>query len=289
MMRSLAVGMLLLFARVMEAQSTDSVTLDQLQSAAIQNDPRGRTSELLAQQSRLRMQNLRAERLPSIAVNAQAQYQSTTFTLPITLPGVNFPTPKRDSYDAHVDAREQIIDPTLGARRNLERAQLGESQARVSTALYSLRQAVNDAYFNALQLQERERIERTAVTDLLAQLKVAEARVREGTALPSEAASLAAALITRRQSVDEIESSRRASLNILADLTGRNPGDSVVLAAGADSPVIARTAIEAITARPEYEQFKRAREVLDAQRSLASKKEMPRVSAFGRAGYGRPD
>lgn len=275
-------------SRTLGAQSSDTLRLSELQSAAVQNDPRGRTLQLLEQQSSLRMQNIRTEQLPSFAVNGQAQYQSTTFTLPITLPGVSFPTPKRDTYDAHLDAREVLLDPTRGVRQNLERAQLAESQARVNTSLYSLRQNVNDAYFNALLLQERGAVERTSTTDLEAQLKVARTRVREGAALPSEAAIIEAALIARRQALDEIESNRRAALNILADLTGRTVSGSSVLSIPLGQGVMTRSSIDSVKARPEFAQFQRTRDLLEAQRSVIAKKEMPRVSAFGRGGYGRP-
>jgi outer membrane protein TolC len=288
MKKRLALFLVPLFAHALHAQGADTLKLPDLQNAALQNDPRDRTIHLLQQQSNLRLGNIRAERLPSIAVNGQAQYQSTTFTLPITLPGVNFPTPKRDTYDAHVDAREPLFDATRGARIDLERAQLAESQARVSTSLYTLRQSVNDAYFNALLLQERADIERTNITDLEAQLKVAQARVREGTALRSEAATLAAALIARRQSLDEIQSNRRAAINVLADLTGRSIGDSVRLAIPASATATSRVNADSLDARPEVVQFQKARAALEAQRAVVAKKDLPRVSAFGRAGYGRP-
>jgi len=181
-----------------------------------------------------------------------------------------------------------LFDPTRGARLGLERAQLAESQARVNTSLYPLRQNVNDAYFTALLLQERAAVERTSTTDLEAQLKVALLRVREGAALPSEAAILEAALIARRQSLDEIESNKRAALSILADLTGRAISETATLTLPVYQRSLARNEIDSVKGRPELEQFKRARDVLEAQRSVIARKEMPRVSAFGRAGYGRP-
>src|SRR4029079_11172311 len=192
----------------------------------------------------------------------------------------------RDTYDAHVDAREQLFDPTIGARRSLERAELAESQARVNTALYTLRQNVNDAYFTALVLQERSAVERTSLTDLEAQLKVANLRVREGTALPSEAATIEATLLSRRQAVDELDANRKAALNVLADLTGRPAGETVTLAVPAQgaTATTARAAIDSMRSRPEFKQFESTRDVLQAQRSVASKREMPRISAFGRAG-----
>ena len=50
----------------------DSLTLGALQDAAIERDPRGRELALLIEQSRLRQQNIAAERLPTLRVEGQA-------------------------------------------------------------------------------------------------------------------------------------------------------------------------------------------------------------------------
>ncbi len=50
----------------------------------------------------------------------------------------------------------------------------------------------------------------------------------------------------------------------------------------------ARTTLEELRARPEYEQFARSRDRLRQQEAVVSATTQPRVSAFGRAGYGRP-
>jgi outer membrane protein TolC len=51
---------------------------------------------------------------------------------------------------------------------------------------------------------------------------------------------------------------------------------------------ISRSDVDSVKSRPEIIQFQRAREALDAQRAVIARKEMPKLSAFGRAGYGRP-
>ncbi|HET7459540.1 MAG TPA: TolC family protein, partial [Gemmatimonadaceae bacterium] len=269
----------------------DSLRLGALQADAVRRDPRARQLELLASQSALRQRGLDVERLPSLSANAQAQYQSDVITLPITLPGGAGPiAPPHDTYDAHVDARERIYDPTLGGRRNVERAQLAESQARVRAALYAQRQSVNDAFFTALQLQSQRAELEAGVVDLEAQLRVATERLRQGAALPSDSAVLAAELLRRRQSLAELAAERDAALVVLSDLTGRTvtSADALVLPDLADEVARARAASGDVRARPEYEQFARSRELLERQRTSVGARDLPRVSAFGRAGYGRP-
>jgi outer membrane protein TolC len=203
---------------------------------------------------------------------------------------VKLPTPSHDTYDGHLAAGQRIYDPSIGPRRAVEDAQLAESQARLRAALFPVRQNVSDVYFVALRAQSQLAELETAITDLEAQLRVASARVREGTALASEEKTIRAELLKRRQSVAELSASRRASLVVLADLTGQSLDSVTILRAPdlAAEVVQARSSITALRQRPEYEQFARSRAVLEQQERAIAAQDRPRLSAFGRAGYGRP-
>ena len=270
--------------------ATDSLTLGALQAAAVQRDPRRRQLEILAAQSALRQRTIDAGQLPTLGMSAQGQYQSQVATLPVTLPGgIAVPIPPHATYDTHLDARESLFDPALGRRRAVERAQLAQSQAEVQSSLYALRQAVNDAFFGALQLQAQEAELETGLTDLAAQLRVAAERVRQGAALPGDTAILAAELLRRRQSLAELAANRDAALQLLTELTGRPIESARMLALPELGDEVARVREASATrARPEYEQFERTRALLAAERAAASARDLPRLSAFGRAGYGRP-
>jgi outer membrane protein TolC len=283
----LATPALALFASIAHAQSPDSLRLGALQSAAIRADPRQAQHDLLATQSALRLETLRSEQLPILSVDAFGQYQSDVAKIPITLPnGQRPPSPPHDTYDARLNAEQRILDPTLGPRRALERAQLAESQARVNNSLYSLRQNVNDAYFAALGAQLHIAEVQTSITDLEAQLEVTSSRVRERTALPSEANALRAEILRRKQAVAELEATRRASLVILSDLTGVRLDTAVALAVP-DAP--GQMAFDSLASRrPEFETFRRSRDVIEAQRASRRSQDLPRVSAYARTGYGKP-
>lgn len=292
--RSAAVLFLLAaLAPALRAQATshDSLALGALQATALSRDPRARQLDLLATQSALRERDISAELRPALSVESQAQYQSDVARLPVRLPGgASPPAPPHDTYDAHLSARQLLYDPGITARRAVEGAQLAESRSRVRTTIYALRQSVNDAFFIALRAQTQAAELETGVADLEAQLAVTDARVREGTALPSEAYILRAELLRRRQTIGEWNATRRAALEVLADLTG-TPIDSTApvatpLLAGAVAR--ARAALDAQHARPEFELFARSRDLLAAQERARGARDAPRVSAFGRAGYGQP-
>lgn len=274
-----------------EIPAADTLRLGFLQQSAILRDPRGHQIDLLAAQSAMRRGSLAAERLPSLSVLGRGQYQSDVVTIPFELPtGVSRPVQPNDSYDAHLAAVQSLYDPTAGARAGVEQARLAESQARVRSALHDVRQNVNEAFFTVLLLRAQGDELETAIADLESQLEVAAERVREGAALPSETASLEVALLRRRQSLAQLEAERNAAAMVLADLTGQPVTAAPALAIPdlGDQVVRARSALDDLRRRPEYEQFARARDLLERQRKSISARKLPRLSAFGRAGYGRP-
>ncbi|MHB1297154.1 MAG: TolC family protein [Gemmatimonadaceae bacterium] len=280
----------------------DTLRLGELQLAAERADHRATQREILKAQSRLRQASLGADRLPSIMLLGQGQYLSDVPSVGGLLPANLAPgDPPHANYDAYLGARQRLYDPSLAPRRAVERAQLAESEARLESTLFAQRLAVNEAFFAVLLLDAQRETLEAGITDLEAQRQFVGERVAAGAALPSEAAAIEAELIRRSQSAAALAADRNAARTVLGTLVGRVIGAEMVLAlpvgasARADSagPAAAvrgdsagRRAIPA--ARPEFEQFARARELLAERREAAAAQVRPRVSAFGRAGYGRP-
>jgi outer membrane protein TolC len=270
--------------------AADSLRLGALQLEAASRDPRQQQFRLLASRTELRLRNISAERLPSITAAATAQYQSDVFEAPALPGGITFPSPSRDTYDGRLSVEQPIIDPGIGARKQLERAQLAESEARVHTALFALRQEVNDAFFTTSLLTEREAIIVATIQELDQRLSEARVRVREGAALPSDTAAIQATLLQRRQDQSAIAADRRAAIARLAELTRRPVPESapVVLPDLAGEVDQARAGLSALRKRPEFDEFARTRARLVDQEDVVASEQRPRLSAFGRAGYGRP-
>jgi outer membrane protein TolC len=268
----------------------DTLQLGDLQQSAVRRDPRVAQRELLALQARLRMETVRADRKPTVSLEGLAQYQSDVTQLAIALPGVVVPTPPHDTYDARAVAQQRIIDPTHAPRLAVEAAQLTASRAALETTLYGNRQSVNDAFFTALRSQAQIAELETSITDLEAQASVATARVREGAALPSDEMTIRAELLRRRQSAAEWRAAQVAALAILEDLTATRFDGGTSLGEPDVGALVARVraAIDSLRARPEFAQFRAARTLLERQEDARAAADKPRVSAFGRVGYGRP-
>ena len=268
----------------------DSLQLAALYTEAAQRDPRQRQIQLQAAQSELRLRNIAAERFPIVAAEGQAQYQSDVTTVPTGIGGLRPVSPPHDTYDARLTAQEQIYDPTRAPRRAVERAQLTEAQAQVRTTLFGLRPEVNEAFFSAAALQERMVQLEATIADLEARQREAGARVREGASLPSDTSSIDAVILQRRQDVAELRANRRAALARLAQIVGRDLDERNVLVLPdlAAAVTQARASVPELRARPEYQEFAGTRERIARQSDVIASNERPKVSAFARAGYGKP-
>lgn len=273
------------------AAPRDSLRLSALQAEAQAADPRVRQLALQARSTALSLRSLDAERLPSLSGTGLAQYQSAVTHIQLAVPGLTVPTPPSNTIDAHLNAQQSILDPTLKPREAVEQARLDESRAQVQTTLYGLRQEVNDAFFSALLGQERAAQVEATIADLESRLRETETRHREGSATPGDTAAIAATLLQRQQDLAQIRADRRAALNRLSDLTGRPIPDSTPLAIPAADTTVARAlqvSIDSLRARPEYRQFSATRVRLAEQEAVVAAQDKPRLSAFGRLGYGRP-
>jgi outer membrane protein TolC len=272
------------------APARDSVRLVALQEDALRTDPRQREIDLQAAQTQLRLRTIAADHLPALLVNGFGQYQSQVTSIPISLPGFSIPVPPHDTYDAHLEAKQSLYDPTIAPRRALEHAQLAESQAQLRTTVFGLRQEVNESFFAAVSLQQRASDIATTVTELGGRLVDAISRVRQGTALPSDTSAIAVTILQRRQDAVQVAADRRAALAKLSALAGHRVGESDILALpdGAADVERARSAIDSQRARPEYAQFARTRDRLERQADISSSQLKPHLSAFANLGYGRP-
>lgn len=268
-----------------------SIRLADLHQRAMQMDPRAAQPALLRSQSRLREANLRSERRPTVGMEGTGQYQSHVAGLDLLLPGgLTPPRPAHDSYDARLNLRHRLIDPTRDPRIAAERNAVAEQEARVATTLYSLRQAVNDAFFGALVADAQHQALGHLAAVVGARLDLAQRRQAEGVGLPSEAITLEAERMERSLRLQQLWAIRRGALDQLHALTGVRLDHPWALAVPdlGEQVRVARAALDTIGARPEFAQFARTRATLTAQSRLVAARDRPRVSAFARTGYGRP-
>jgi outer membrane protein TolC len=271
-----------------QAPTVDSLRLDVLYAAAQQHDPRTRELALRESQAALHLRTIANEWLPAVSATSYEQYQSivTEFPGAVGRPGQSL---LHDTFDANLQLTQSLFDPSRGARAGVERAQLARNRADVLTALYTTRQQVNASFFQVAALTARHEATLATITDLEAQARVADARVRNGSALMSELSTIRAELLRRRQDDEQVLADREAAMRVLSDLTGVSfRSNAPVVLPALERFVADSRAADSVRARPEFERFARSREVLARQSEVLETSLKPHVSAFLRGGAGRP-
>lgn len=279
-----------------QAAAQDTLHLPALQQAAVARDPRTDRLALEEATSALRLRTIAVERLPELTLSGEAVHRSEVAAIPLDLPDADVPTPPDEHYEVALDASWLLFDGgVLGARRDAEGARLASARAELAAELYPLRVEVTEAFFAALVLQERLRELATLVVDLEARLSQVRDHVQAGAALPGDTATVRAEMLRVTQQSAEVAAERRASLAVLAELTGRGISEADVLALPDLDDAVARvrsvTGPEGATAarvHPTYAVFEARREALEREAALIRARAGPRLSAFGRYAYGRP-
>jgi outer membrane protein TolC len=291
-------GLALIGGLSARAAAQDTLRLAELRDAAARVDPRAAQADLRRRATGLALRNLSSGYLPQLSVAGQATYQSDVPTAPFTGPGgVGIEVPK-DQYRADLEVSQMVWDGgRIAARRGLERARLAESEASLRTDLYRTRQEVDGAFFRALLLQQRLAEVDRLVTDLESKLEEVRSQVRNGAALPGDTAAMQAEILQADQKRDELAADRRAALRVLSRLTGRTVGADDVLglpdlairmrAARGKESAEGGTGV-AFRDRPEFDLLARERDALASQERLVGTERLPKLVAFGTAGYGKP-
>ena len=267
----------------------ESITLDLCYQKAIENYPLTRQKELLPLTNELKIKNLNKNYLPEMMVNGQVHYQSDVTKTPFqnaTIPGLEpIPTVEKDWYKISLDVNQVIYDGSItGRQKNLEGINLEIDQQNIDIELYKLKERVNQIYFNVLLLRENMHIIELHKTVLTAKLKDVESGIQNGIILASNADILKAEIIQVEQSLAELNIGIQTSIDILNEFTALELNTSTAF----EMPDISIDMSGYLNNRPEYLLFTLQQNKLDASKKVLGAKLLPRLSAFGQAGYGRP-
>ncbi len=262
-----------------------TISLDECYNTAAEHYPTASQTNLYLQIADLQSKNLQTAFLPQVQLNGQAIYQSQTVTVPINIPGVDIPEQNHDQYKVTVDASQLIYDGRLVKKQN-EILQLNSQvqQQQVQVDLYKVRDMVLQAYFNVLLLNQQKEILLLQKNTLDKKLQQVNSGIKFGTVLQSQADIISAQKISIDQSITEIDANRDAAIQILNLLTGNQFSSSTTFSL--PSPFTNDNA--ALGARPELTLFSLQQKNLSLQSDLSHNKRLPKLSAFGQGGYGRP-
>lgn len=284
MKKYLLIG-LLLSANFLFAQQSDTISIQTCYELARTNYPLSKQIELNNQNNQLRLKNLNKNYLPQMNINAQASYQSDVTEMIVNIPNINLPTMNKDIYKATLDINQVIFDGnTTLYQKYVEKASLLTDQQSLEVELNKIKERITQIYFNIILMQENEKLLNNVLSELNSKLKKIEASIKNETALQSNADIIKAEIFNTEQKLTEASENKKSAMKML-ELYINKPvsGASVFIL-----PDFAVNILSFENTRPEMVLFDLQKNRFDASKKLSNSKLIPKLSAFGQAGIGRP-
>lgn len=271
-----------LFLTPIFSNAQQTFTLEDCYTLANKNYPLAKQTHLLEQKSGFEIEALNKAKLPRIDMNAQATYQSDVTGLPISLPNV---TPiNKDQYRATLDVNQLLYNGgIIDTNAKLKEAQTKTQQQQVEVNLYQIKTKINQLYFSILLLQERKALLISKQNQLISKIDEVKSGVKFGAILPASEKVLEAENLKIKQQLTEIQFDKKRLLENLSSITFSAIDENSALV----KPMISNN-FSVENSRPELKLFDLQNQQIEVSKELVSKNNLPKVNAFGLAGYGNP-
>ncbi|WP_026714505.1 TolC family protein [Flavobacterium daejeonense] len=281
-MRTLKILLLFLFPFLALAQQ--QLSLEHCYKLADKNYPLAKQNDLLARKSQLEIQNLDKDYLPKVDLNAQATYQSEVTQVPIKIPNATINPLNKDQYRATLDVNQIIYNGGLHEMNTkIKETQNKLQQQQVAVSLYQLKLKINQLYFSVFLLQEQKEILLAKQKQLQSKINEVKSGVKFGALLPSYQKMLEAENLKIQQQLSEIKFDKKRALESLELLTNTTFEENIIL----NKPVLNRN-LNQSNNRPELQLYEIQNEQMDISEEIITKNNLPKLKAFGQAGYGNP-
>ena len=187
---------------------------------------------------------------------------------------------RKDQYKLSLQVDQPLWDGGQSkAQRDLSDAQYAEQAGQLDVDMYGLEERIEEVYFGILMLDSRIEGAENMIALLKGNWDQAKSLVRGGAVLQSDADALEAELLSARQSLAALSSSRDAYKRVLELFIGEPVSN------GLDRP---RMPSRRDVPRPEIKLIDAKIGTLNAQEKLLKSSLMPRFSAFAQGWYGYP-
>ncbi|MDD2985336.1 TolC family protein [Flavobacterium sp.] len=256
------------------------ITLDKCYDLVEKNYPIAKQTNLIKEKSTYEIAALNKAKLPSINLNAQATYQSDVIGLPTPMPGVE--PINKDQYRAILDVNQLIYNGgIIDANAKFKEAQMLTQQQQVAVNLYQLKSRINFSYMMILLWQDQRELLIDKQNTIKTKINEVQSGVKNGAILPSSEQVLEAELLKLEQALTENRFLRIKEIQNLASLTASSIEENAIF----ERP---NTNISEKGVRPETKFFELQQAQIEASERIISKNNLPKLNAFGQAGFGNP-
>ena len=271
--------------------SAEEYTLDGIQQLARSNYPAIRQFELIDRIADFSLANASSAWVPQISLSGQATYQSDVVSFPesmtdvFSMLGVDISGLHKDQYKLALNIEQILWDG--GYTKSRKEAVLAEkevSSKSLEVELYALADKVNQLYFGILVLDEQLRLNDLTAGILEDNRKIIQSYIDNGLAKPSDLAKVDAELIANSQQRTRICCSRKAYIQVLSVMTGRELSEEDTFVR--PEPVLYSDSPQ--SNRPELQLYDAMAASIEAGRTAVKSTLMPRFSLFAQGLYGYP-
>ena len=280
---------LLILLVAMSVSGVAAQSLDECRRLAREHYPEIRQYDLISQTEQYNLSNAVRAWIPQVALSAQVTYQSATPAYPdafnaiLQANGMEMDGVRKDQYKIAVDVSQNIWDGGLfKANRLMAEAEAEEQRRCVDVSVYALQSRIDNIYFGILLLDERVAQTEMLISVLESNLSRMRAYCENGVARQVDADVVEAELLSARQTLAQVLSSRASYRRMLELFIGCALSDDKL-----ERPVM-RDLPHFTPARPELAMFNAQENRLSAQRKAINTSVMPRLSAFAQGYYGYP-
>lgn len=265
--------------------------MESIQSFARANYPAIRQFELIDKIADFSLADASSAWAPQISLSGQATYQSDVVSFPesmtdvFSMLGVDISGLHKDQYKLALNIEQILWDG--GYTKSRKEAVLAEkevSSKSLEVELYALVDKVNQLYFGILVLDEQLRLNDLAAGILEDNRKIIRSYIDNGLAGPSDLAKVEAELIANSQQRTRICCSRKAYIQVLSVMTGRELSEEDTFVR--PEPVLYSDSPQ--SNRPELQLYEAMAASIEAGRTALKSTLMPRFSLFAQGLYGYP-
>ncbi|MCX6223740.1 MAG: TolC family protein [Bacteroidia bacterium] len=241
--------------------------------------------ELATQIAEVKRAIIKSAWLPGLDLNAQATWQSDVVVINFDLPfPVNFPKIPKDQYRITTDITQMIFDGgSIKNQQIIENVNSDLLVKELEIREYELKQTVEDLYFAILVTEKRIEVMKLMAQSLTQTIRQVESGVKNGILSESDLSVILAEQIKIEQQLISLQGLELRAAKSLGLLMGRE------ISRETHFIIPENVNGENLTGeRPELQMLDLQGTMLGARKTLLNSQRMPRIMAFGQAGYGKP-
>ncbi len=263
--------------------TSQQITLDSCRAAARENWPAFKKTVALSGQRNLIDKTLNKSYLPKLNLNGQATWQSEVVTFPEvpTMPDF-FPEIPKDNYNVEFGIGQIIWDGgAIKSNKNLRYATNDIEVQKLNIETYRLMDKINRLYINYLYLKKNEAVINLSANEIKKNIKTLQSAVNNGMVLKSDLDNVLAEQLKLQKELIRLHSLQTNVITSLNLITGLKLDTSYRFME--PEPVLVSQSV-----RPGLRLMDAQINYAGASVSNFKTNRLPKFSAFGRAGYGRP-